>query len=135
MVVSDFPDIALKLAVGVKISSALRTISHYTADFGPRFSKEVVPKLAVDPKILVVEPEPSSAVYRTSDPEIAKHFTAVIREMYQPSGNEAVIVVAALLETDHANLPGDISAVQHALQLDTVDKREAFLDQYASYHL
>ncbi|KJA26270.1 hypothetical protein HYPSUDRAFT_36546 [Hypholoma sublateritium FD-334 SS-4] len=130
VVIPDFPGIALKLAVGVKISSALRTISHFTADFGPRFSAEIVPKLAVDPRILSVELEPSSAVYRTSDPDIAKHFTAVIREMYTPPSGENVIVVAALLEMDHANVPAGVAAVQHILGLDTEKKREDFLDQY-----
>ena len=113
----------------MKISSALCTISHFTADFGPRFSQEIVPKLAVNPKILSVELEPSSAVYRTSDPDVAKHFTAVIREMYTPLSGENVIVVAALLEMDHANVPAGVPAVQHILGLDTEGKREAFLDQ------
>ncbi|KAF9484378.1 hypothetical protein BDN70DRAFT_903720 [Pholiota conissans] len=133
VVVPDFPEIALKLAVGVKISSSLRTISHFTANFGPRFSKEIVPKLAINPGILTVELESSSAVYRTTDPDVAKHFAAVVREVYQPaSPNEVVIVVAALLEINHANVPPGISAVQHVLQLDTVQKREAFLNQYIS---
>ncbi|CAA7267094.1 unnamed protein product [Cyclocybe aegerita] len=130
VVVPDFPGIALKLAVGVKISSSLRTISHFTANFGPRFSTDVVPKLAVDPNILSVELEPGSAVYHTSDPEVAKHFTAVIREEYQAPEEETLIVCAALLETDHAGTPSDVSAVHYAFALDTQEKREAFLDRY-----
>ncbi|KAF8972125.1 IucC family-domain-containing protein [Flammula alnicola] len=134
VVVPDFPGIALKLAVGVKISSSLRTISHFTANFGPRFSEDVVPKLAVNPKILAIELEPTSAVYRTSDPEIAKHFTAVIREEYKTSDGEALIVVAALLEMDHAGVPPGISAVQHVFMLDTGEKREAFLDKCVLFY-
>ncbi|KAF4613986.1 hypothetical protein D9613_007630 [Agrocybe pediades] len=130
VIVPDFPGIALKLAVGVKISSSLRTISHFTADFGPRFSADIVPKLAVNPKILAVETEPSSAVYRTVDPEIAKHFTAVIREEYQPPKGENVIVCAALLESGHANVPAGISAVEHAFGLDTEEKKAVFLNSY-----
>lgn len=129
VVVPDFPGIALKLAVGVKISSSLRTISHFTANFGPRFS-EVVPKLAVNPAILSVELESSSAVYRRDDPEVSKHFTAVIRDEYKPREGEAVIVCAALLETGHANVPTGISAIQHTFKLDTEEKRASFLDKW-----
>ncbi|KAH9481479.1 NRPS-independent siderophore synthetase rfs [Psilocybe cubensis] len=130
VVIPDFPAIALKLAVGVKISSSLRTISHFTANFGPRFSEEIVPKLAVNPAILAVELESSSAVYRCDDPELSKHFTAVIRDEYKPREGETVIVCAALLEAGHANVPTGISAVQHTFQLDTEEKRASFLDRY-----
>ncbi|PPR03669.1 hypothetical protein CVT24_007790 [Panaeolus cyanescens] len=128
--VPDAPGIALKLALGVRISSALRTISHFTADFGPRFSADVVPKLAVDPAILHVEREPSSAVYSTPDAELSKHLTAVIREEYQPPSGEVVIVVAALLEYDHSDSAPGVSAVQEAFQLYTREKRIKFLDRY-----
>lgn len=126
----DLPGKALKLAVGVKISSSLRTISHFTADFGPRFSAEVVPKLAVDPDILHVETERQSAVYRADDPDVAKHFTAVVRDEYERKEGETVVVVAALLEMGHKNVPADISAVEHLFKLDTEEKRVTFLDRY-----
>ncbi len=113
----------------MKISSALRTISHFTADFGPRFSQEIVPKLAVDSKILSVELEPSSAVYRTSDPDVAKHFTAVIREMYTPLSGENVIVVAALLEMGSRQCPCWRSCCATHSRTRHRGKREAFLDQ------
>jgi hypothetical protein len=128
-VVPEFPGIALKLAVGVKISSSLRTISHFTADFGPRFSKEVLSKLAVDPEILIVETEPSSAVYRFADADVSKHCTALIRNQYVPPEGEALIVCAALLEMGHAGIPDGIPVVQHLFNLDTEAKREAFLDR------
>lgn len=129
VVVPDLPGKALKLAVGVKISSSLRTISHFTADFGPRFSKEVVPKLAINPKILAVELEPASAAYRSDRPEVTKHFTIVVREEYEPPVGESLIVCAALLEMDHSNIPSGVSAVQHVFGLDTDEKRSAFLDR------
>lgn len=130
VILPDFPGIALKLAVGVKISSSLRTISHFTADFGPRFSRNIVPKLAVNPDLLAVELEPSSAVYRTPDPEVAKHFTAVIREEYRAPPGEVLIVCAALLEMDHADVPRGVSAVEHTFELDSEEKRTGFLDRY-----
>ncbi|KAF9448315.1 hypothetical protein P691DRAFT_669682 [Macrolepiota fuliginosa MF-IS2] len=126
----DLPGKALKLAVGVKISSSLRTISHFTADFGPRFSTEVVPKLSVDPEILHVETEGQSGVYGSQDPEMAKHFTAVIRDEYERKEGETIIVVAALLEMGHQGVPAGVSAVEHLFGLDTQEKRIAFLDRY-----
>ena len=127
--IPGFPDMALKLSIGVKISSALRTISHFTADFGPRFSRDIIPKLAVDPDILYVEAETSSAVYRAADPEIAKHFTAIIREKYQVPNGQAVIVVAALLDMGHAGLDENVSVVEHVFELDSAKKKEAFLER------
>ncbi|KAJ3572545.1 hypothetical protein NP233_g3007 [Leucocoprinus birnbaumii] len=126
----DLPGKALKLAVGVKISSSLRTISHFTADFGPRFSAEVVPRLAIDPDILHVETERQSAVYRADDPDSAKHFTAVIRDEYERKDGESLIVVAALLEMGHSNIPAGTSALEHLFKLDTQEKRVTFLDRY-----
>ena len=120
---------ALKLSVGVKISSALRTISHFTADFCPRFSSQVVPKLALNPDILSVELEPASAIYHTPDPDVAKHLTVVVRETYQPAAGEVVIVCAALLEMDHSGIPVSTSAVQHVFKLQTEECRAKFLDR------
>ena len=125
----EFPGHSLKLAVGVKISSALRTISHFTADFGPRFSADIVPMLCHDPEILSIECEPASAVYRSEDPELAKHFTAVLREEFEPQEGQALIVCASLLEMNHAGTPPGVSAVEHAFGLDTEEKRVSFLDR------
>jgi hypothetical protein len=122
---------AFKLSIGVRISSALRTISHFTADFGPRFSRHVVPKLAVNPEILHIEIETSSAVYRSADPEVAKHFTAVIREKFRPPNGQAVVIVAALLDMGHAGLDENVSVVEHVFELDSEEKKEAFLNRSA----
>lgn len=129
VIVPDMPGVAFKLAVGVKISSSLRTISHFTADFGPRFSEQIVPKLVINPDILKVELEPASAVYR-GDPDTVKHLTAVLREEYHPREGECLIVCAALLEMGHEGLQPGVSAIEHILNLDTPDKKAAFLDRY-----
>jgi hypothetical protein len=128
----EAPDIALKLSVGIRVSSALRTISHFTANFGPRFSRDVVPKLAIDPGILSIEQEVASAVCARDaggvdlDPDIAKHFTVVIRKLYIPDKSEAIIMCAALLETGHSGLPAGIPIVQHIMGLDSQEKRFMF---------
>jgi len=128
VVVPDLPGIAIKLAIGVKISSSLRTVSHFTTNFGPRFS-ELIPRLRFERELLTVAREPASAVYRSADPNVAKHLSVVLREEYQPAPNEKLIVCASLLEMDHSGSPPGMTALQHVLQLDTQDKRVDFLDQ------
>ena len=125
----------MKLSLGIYVSSALRTISHFTANFGPRFSKDVVPKLAIDPRILTIEQEVASAVCSRDakgvslDPDIAKHFTTIIRKEYPPVEDEAVIISAALLETGHSGLPAGVPIVQHVMCLDAPEKRLRFFDE------
>ncbi|KAH9068482.1 hypothetical protein EDB83DRAFT_2222676 [Lactarius deliciosus] len=137
VVFSEIPNIALKLSVGISVSSALRTISHFTANFGPRFSKEIVPKLAIDSRILTIEQEIASVVCSRDakgvslDPDVAKHFTVVIRKQYSPAEDEAVIICAALLETGHSGLPAGVPVVQHVMRLDAPEKRLRFFDEYA----
>lgn len=130
VIVPQLPGHALKLAVGVKISSSLRTISHWTAEFGPRFSRDIVPRLNVNKDILTIELEPHSVIFKHDDPDVQKHFTAVIREEYQPAPDETVIVCAALLETGHSNTASGISAAEHVFGLDSEQKRIQFLDRY-----
>ncbi|KAK1219366.1 hypothetical protein PQX77_017890 [Marasmius sp. AFHP31] len=130
VIIPELPGKALKLAVGVKISSSLRTISYFTADFGPRFSRDIVPKLCIDPTLLTIECEPASAVYKGVDPDLAKHLTAVVRDVYEPRPGENVIICAALLDWGHSGIPDGVSAVEHILKLDTEPKRRSFLDRY-----
>jgi len=139
VVFSEIPNIALKLSVGISVSSALRTISHFTANFGPRFSKDVIPKLAIDPHILTIEQEIASVVCSRDpkgvslDPDVAKHFTVVIRKQYPPVEDEAVIICAALLETGHSGLPAGIPVVEHLVCLDAPEKRLRFFDELVSF--
>lgn len=87
--------------------------------------------MSIDPAILTIEREPASAVYRGVDSSVAKHFTAILREEYQPAVGETFIVVAALLEAGHTGVPAGVPAVQHIFGLDTEEKRADFLDRYA----
>ncbi|KAA1467571.1 hypothetical protein DENSPDRAFT_769364 [Dentipellis sp. KUC8613] len=137
VVIPEIPQLAVKLAVGIKVSSALRTISHFTANLGPRFSSELLPKLSIDPTILHIEREVASAVYtrdpsgNTVDPDIAKHFTAVMRQQYVPGEDEAVIICAALMEWGHKGVASGVPLVVHLFDLNTEEKRKAFFDEYA----
>ncbi|KAI0303605.1 IucC family-domain-containing protein [Multifurca ochricompacta] len=121
VVFPEVPDIALKLSVGIRVSSALRTISHFTANFGPRFSKEIIASAICS----------RDATGVSLDPDVAKHFTVVIRKQYLPDDTEAVIMCAALLETGHSGLPPGTPIVQHVMGLDSRTKRLAFFDQYS----
>ncbi|KIL58735.1 hypothetical protein M378DRAFT_170193 [Amanita muscaria Koide BX008] len=129
VVIPELPGIALKLAVGVKISSSLRTVSHFTATFGPRFSA-LLPRLKYERELLSVEREFTSAVYRSANPDVAKHLSVLLREEYQPAPNEKLIVCAALLEMDHLGSPHGVAAIRHVLHLDTPYERVEFLSQY-----
>ena len=135
MVFPEAPDIALKLSVGIRISSVIRTIGYFSAHLGPRFSAEVVPKLAIDTGILTIEPEVASAICVRDgegvnlDPGIAAHLTAVTRKLYIPDESETVIICAALLETGHSGLPAGIPVVQHIMGLDSQKKRFMFFNE------
>lgn len=96
-----------------------------------------MPKLSIDPGILTIEEEVASAICARDaegailDPDIAKHFTVVIRKQYLPAAeSEAVIICAALLETGHSGLSTGIPVVQHILGLDSQEKRLVFFREY-----
>jgi hypothetical protein len=98
-----------------------------------------VPKLSIDPGILTIEQEVASAICARDadgailDPDIAKHFTVVIRKQYLPAESEAVIICAALLETGHSGLSAGIPVVQHILGLDSQEKRLVFFREYVFF--
>ncbi len=68
-------------------------------------------------------------MYNGVDSEVAKHFTAIFREIYQPAHGECVIVCAALLEVGHKGVPAGVSAVEYVFHLDTYEKRVEFLER------
>lgn len=131
----DYPSILLKLSVGITVSSALRTISHFTANIGPRLSN-LIPMLAIDKEILYAEQEVASAVcMRTKEGQemphdVVKHLTAVVRRPYETKPGEAVILTAALVEYGHEGAQPGVSVVEHLFGLDTDLKRVTFFEEY-----
>jgi hypothetical protein len=126
-------DISLKLGVGIKLTSAVRTISPESAFLGPRFSSKVVPVLELDPEIVTVARELTSVVHAHADGEIAKHCAAIVRECYENTSEERgerLIVCTALVESGHAGEGGDVPPVIRVFGLDTEDKRADWLDTY-----
>jgi len=67
------PTTQLKLAVGIKLTSAVRTISPASMYLGPRFSAQVVPALHFDRSLLTVVRELASVGHVEPGGEIAKH--------------------------------------------------------------
>ncbi|KAI8337933.1 IucC family-domain-containing protein [Chlamydoabsidia padenii] len=126
-----FPGMSLKLCLGIKVSSALRTITPFTTYFGPGFSSGVVPHLTFDPKVLTIERELASAVYIHDDTDIAKHCSCVLREAveYDTDNQDTIVPCAALVEKIQRP-DTDITLVKHVWNLDTDEKRVDFLDRY-----
>jgi hypothetical protein len=126
------PNIHLKLGVGIKLTSAVRTISPASAYLGPRFSAQVVLALHFDRSLLTVARELASVSHVDPDSEIAKHCGAIVRECHE-NGSEAhgerLIVCTSLVEHGHAGTDGVTPSVVRVFALDTEDKRIRWLDE------
>ncbi|KAG6830045.1 hypothetical protein H0H92_002463 [Tricholoma furcatifolium] len=128
-----YKDLSLKLGVGIKLTSAVRTISPASAYLGPRFSKQVVPALAMDLKIVTVAKELASVIHKHPDGEIAKHCSAIVREAHENTSEERrerLIVCTALVESGHGGEGGDIPAVIRVFELTTEDARIEWLSKF-----
>jgi siderophore synthetase component len=118
---------AIKLSFGIKITSALRTITPWTTYMGPGMM-ELLDKLVADnADILKVAKEVASAVITNPDTNVAKHLSCIIREeaIQKTGDNEHVIVCAALVERNANGVPFVVTV----FNLDTEAKRVAFLER------
>ncbi|KAF9000708.1 IucC family-domain-containing protein [Cyathus striatus] len=128
-----YQELSLKLGVGIKLTSAVRTISPESAYFGPRFSAQVVPVLDMDPEFVTVARELASVVHTNPDGEVAKHCSAIVREAFELSSEERgerLIVCTALVESGHSGKDGHLPAVVRIFELDTEEKRLEWLDKF-----
>ncbi|KAF8348962.1 IucC family-domain-containing protein [Amanita rubescens] len=128
-----YDEFSLKLAIGLKLTQAVRAISPAAAYLGPRFSSQVVPRLKLDPDVVTVAKELASVVHAHPDPEVAKYCGAIVREAHENNSErrgEKVIVCAALLESGHTGEGGHLPAVIRIFQLDTEEKRRHWLDRF-----
>jgi hypothetical protein len=119
----------LKLALACFITSALRTVSPWTACVGPEVGEVLSDVL---PRNLWVAREVASVTGGGDDFDEAKHISCVLREDLEPRANalgEALIPAAALAETDLAT---GISSAQRVFGLDTIEKRRGWLRSYVS---
>ncbi|KAG2182392.1 hypothetical protein INT43_007322 [Umbelopsis isabellina] len=132
-----FRDLSLKLCVGMKVSSAMRTITPFTTYFGPRFSEHVVPRLTINKQILQIERELASACYKHDDFDVAKHCSCVVRDSFESrneANGETVVVCAALVEKCQTP-DSNVSLVENVWGLDTEEKKIKFLDRYIKLSL
>ncbi|KAJ1967742.1 hypothetical protein IWQ62_001664 [Dispira parvispora] len=126
------PSLVLKLPLGLKISSALRTITPWTTYLGPGL-RPVIDRLKLDRQACVVVHETSSVVAVHDDTDVAKHLSCLIRENATElvhSSQEKVVVCAALTERSSSG-----QCLPHVVQvwgLKTEDQRLDFLTQYAT---
>ncbi|KAI9505612.1 IucC family-domain-containing protein [Coemansia spiralis] len=122
----------IKLPLGIKVSSSLRTITPWSTYVGPRITK-VIPMLLrgmATGEPLLIAGEPASAVSTSPDFDIAKYLSCVIREDPEficRSRGERVILAAALTTYDDSGT----STIVQQWNLDTQEKRRAFLQAYA----
>ncbi|KAL1917748.1 uncharacterized protein VTP21DRAFT_3582 [Calcarisporiella thermophila] len=126
--------LALKLACGMKVSSAMRTITPFTTFLGPGISNDIIPRLTLDHEALQVEPEVASVVVRDEDSDVAKHLSCILREetsdRVQNARGERIIPCAALVERDPDACGETISVLAKRWNLDTEAKRIKFLTRY-----
>ncbi|KAJ7164010.1 IucC family-domain-containing protein [Mycena crocata] len=133
VVPNAYHELSLKLGVGIKLTSAVRTISPASAYLGPRFSAQVVPALTMDRNIITVARELASVVHTHPEGEIAKHCAAIIREAHENTSEERgerLIVCTSLVEKGHAGEGGHLYAVIRVFELDTEEKRVAWFDKF-----
>ncbi|KAJ2231962.1 hypothetical protein IWW45_005320 [Coemansia sp. RSA 485] len=90
----------IKLPLGIKTSSALRTISTWSAYLGPRLTQMLPSTLAQNAEAPLVCGEPASVILRDSDPDAAKYLACILRRSPQSlcAEGERAIVAAALTE-------------------------------------
>ena len=126
------PTTQLKLAVGIKLTSAVRTTSPASVYLGPRFSAQVVPALHFDRTLLTVARELANVGHVQPDGEIAKHCRAIVRECHENDSEtrgERLIVCTSLVESGLTGTDGVTPAVVRVFALDTEDKRMRWLDE------
>ncbi|KAJ2558372.1 hypothetical protein EV175_000819 [Coemansia sp. RSA 1933] len=122
----------IKLPLGIKVSSALRTITPWSTYVGPRITQAIPDILrgmgASEP--LLIAGEPASAVSTNPDFDIAKYLSCVIREdpdhICRLRAQRAILAAALTSFSDDGT-----SVVIQKWDLDTHEKRCTFLQNYA----
>ncbi|KAF9429280.1 hypothetical protein BGZ76_001548 [Entomortierella beljakovae] len=125
VVIPDVHNYAFKFPVGIKVTSAMRTISPWTTFMGPRLTP-VLDRIIPKSNVLKYVAEHSSVSSKNSDFSIARHLACVIRDDFCADlrkQNEAVIVCAALTECPN----GDVARIIKICNLNTHASRVEFL--------
>ncbi|KAK9763130.1 hypothetical protein K7432_010482 [Basidiobolus ranarum] len=123
----------LKLSIGIKVSSSMRTITPWTTYLGPAL-RPVIDRVVKDKQILKIADELASAVIRHDDTDIAKHLSCIVRQdtdLVLDGAHEKAIVCCSLVERD---ADGE-SYVVKTFELNTHQKRLRFFQKYAEIYL
>ncbi|RKP14784.1 IucC family-domain-containing protein, partial [Piptocephalis cylindrospora] len=121
------PDIAIKLALGIKVTSALRTVTRWTTYQGPGMAR-IMDKMEARYRNLRILREVASAVPQDLDHDVAKHAGCIIRQepsLACPPG-EQVILCAGLVEADSTETP-------HCIRLFSLDSHASRVDFLTRY--
>ncbi|KAJ1959278.1 hypothetical protein GGI12_004417 [Dipsacomyces acuminosporus] len=123
----------IKLPLGAKTTSALRTVSTWSAHLGPRLAPYLRAMASGLPgSAPLVAEEPASIIVSNPDNDVAKYLACIVRLNAQrlcveQSEHERAVLAAALTERDEDGH----SVVCKKWRLDTVEKRQVFLRKYA----
>ncbi|ORX84409.1 hypothetical protein K493DRAFT_320108 [Basidiobolus meristosporus CBS 931.73] len=127
------PKLNLKLSIGIKVSSSMRTITPWTTYLGPTL-RPVIDQVIEDKQILKIADELASVVIRHDDTDIAKHLSCIVRQdtdSLLEGTNEKAIICCSLVERDADGQ----SYVIKVFDLDTHEKRLEFFRSYAELYL
>ncbi|KAF9104344.1 hypothetical protein BGX27_010129 [Mortierella sp. AM989] len=131
--VPELPDYAIKLPVGIKITSVMRTIPTWSALMGPHMAP-IIDRIIPKSNDLKCAAEYGSVSAKNSDVEVAKHLACIIRGDFSATlreQNEAVIVCGALTERPN----GGVARVITTCNLNTLASRIKFLSSYVDLAL
>lgn len=126
--IDDVCDYTFKLSLGLIITSAMRTITHWSVFSGPTLG-EVIQKIVATNKYLTFLNELGSIIIKNDDFHQSKHFACIIRENVTVKLSdplETAIVCAYL--TEMVNDEYNITKLFH---LKTETDKENFSDLYA----
>ncbi|KAF9369252.1 hypothetical protein CPB97_003748 [Podila verticillata] len=133
VIIPELPNYAFKLPIGIKITSALRTVSPWTTFMGPRLIP-ILDRIVPKSNVLKYAAEHSSVSARNSNFDTAKHLACIIRDDFSATlreQNEALIVCAALTERPN----GDVARIIKICNLNTRASRVEFLSIFVDLAL
>lgn len=127
--INEISEYSFKLSLGMLITSAMRTITHWSAYHG-HFMEEVIQKMVGTNKYLTVLNELGSIIVKNDDFNISKHFACIIRENVSVKlsnyPSETAIVCAYLTEMSNEEYN-----ITELFDLTSQKDKENFSDAYA----
>ncbi|KAF9104343.1 hypothetical protein BGX27_010128 [Mortierella sp. AM989] len=133
VIVPALPNYAIKLPIGIKVTSAIRTISPRPTFMGPKLTP-IIDRIIPKSNVLKCAAEYGSVSAKNSNVDIAKHLACVIRDDFSATlreQNEAVVMCGALTECPN----GGVARVITTCNLNTLASRIKFLSSYVDLAL